>query len=57
MGRGRRCCPAGTPLHVLNRGNHRRKLVHAPGDDEAFIRVVKETLLIVSMRVLAYCLT
>jgi putative transposase len=41
---------------VLNRGNGRQTLFHEPSDYEAFVRVVKETLLIVSMRILAYCL-
>jgi len=56
MPRGRRCYPGGTPFHVLNRGNNRQTLFDTPGDYEAFIRVVKETLLIVSLRILAYCL-
>jgi putative transposase len=56
MPRGRRCYPGGTPFHVLNRGNHRQTLFHTPEDYEAFLRVVKETLLIVSLRILAYCL-
>lgn len=56
MPRGKRCCPGGTPCHVLNRGNNRQTLFHTPGDYEAFIGAVKETLLIVSMRILAYCL-
>jgi len=40
---------------VLNRGNGRQTLFHGPADYEAFVRVVKETLLIVPMRILGYC--
>ena len=50
----RRCYPGGTPFHLLNRGNDRQTLFHTPGDYEAFIRVVKETLLIVSQCVPAW---
>jgi len=56
MPRGKRICPGGTVFHVLNRGNQRQTLFQSPGDYEALVRVVKETLLIVPMRILAYCL-
>ncbi|MFW6169797.1 MAG: transposase [Planctomycetota bacterium] len=55
MPRGERCCSGGPPFHVLNRRNNQRTPFHTPGDYEAFIRVAKETLLIVSM-ILADCL-
>lgn len=48
--------PGGTVFHVLNRGNGRQTLSHERSDYEAFVRVVHETLLIASMRILAYCL-
>lgn len=56
MPRGKRCCPGGTVFHVLNRGNGRQTLFFGPADYEAFVRVVKEALLIVPMRILGYCL-
>jgi len=56
MPRGRRVFPGGTVFHVLNRGNSRQTLFHTPNDFDAFIRVMIESLLIVSMRILAYCL-
>ena len=56
MPRGRRVFPGENIFHVLNRGNGRQTLFHTPNDYEAFIRVVQETLLILSMRILAYCL-
>ena len=55
MPRGKRHCPAGTVFHVLNRGNGRQTLFYGPADYEAFVRVVKEALLMVPMRILAYC--
>lgn len=51
----KRICPGGMTFHVLNRGNGRQTLFRSPQDYEAFIRVVKETLLVISMRILAYC--
>jgi len=56
MPRGKRICPGGTVFHVLNRGNARQTLFNTPADYGAFVKVVHETLLIVSMRILAYCL-
>ena len=55
MPRGKRHCPGGTVFHVLNRGNARQTLFFGPADYGAFVRVVKETLLIVPMRILGYC--
>lgn len=55
MPRGKRLCPGGIAFQVLNRGNGRQTLFHGPADYEAFVRVVKETLLIVPMRILGYC--
>jgi len=43
-------------LHVLNRGNGRQTLFFGSADYEAFVRVVKEALLIDPMRILGYCL-
>ncbi|MGM0485589.1 MAG: transposase [Planctomycetota bacterium] len=56
MPRGQRICPEGTVFHVLNRGNQRQRLFYSQEDDEALVRVVKETLLIIPTRILAYCL-
>jgi len=56
MPRGKRICPGGTAFHVLNRGNQRQTLFQSSCDYEAFVRVVQETLLIVPMRILVYCL-
>ncbi|MBM4094027.1 MAG: hypothetical protein FJ276_32160 [Planctomycetes bacterium] len=56
MPRGKRCFPGGTVFHVLNRGNGRQTLFFGSADVEAFVRVVKEALLIVPMRILGYCL-
>jgi hypothetical protein len=43
-------------FHVLNRGNGRQTLFFGSADYEAFVRVVKEAWLIVTMRILGYCL-
>jgi hypothetical protein len=46
-------------FHVLNRGNRgngRQTLFYGSADYEAFVRVVKQALLIVPMRILGYCL-
>jgi hypothetical protein len=43
-------------FHVLNRGNGRQTLFFGSADYEAFVRVVKEALWIVPMRILGYCL-
>ena len=43
-------------FHVLNRGNGRQTLFFGSADYEAFVRVVKEALLIVPMRILGDCL-
>lgn len=43
-------------FHVLNRGNARQTLFFEPADYEAFVRVVKESLLIDPIRILGYCL-
>jgi putative transposase len=43
-------------FHVLNRGNGRQTLFFGSADYEAFVRVVKDALLIVPMRILRYCL-
>lgn len=56
MPRPPRCCPGGAVFHVLNRGNQRRTLFSNSPDYEAFLRVVREALLIVPLRILAYCL-
>ena len=41
-------------FHVLNRGNGRQTLFFERSDYEAIVRVVKEALLIVPMRILGY---
>ena len=56
MRRGQRICPGGTGFHILNPGNQRQRLFYSQEDDEALVRVVKETLLIIPTRILAYCL-
>jgi hypothetical protein len=52
MPREIRCLPGGTVFHVLNRGNGRQTRFVGSADSEAFVRVVKEALLIVPMRIL-----
>ncbi len=56
MPRGNRVCPGGTVFHVLNRGNDGKSLFQSPADYHAFVRVVRETLMVMAMRILAYCL-
>lgn len=56
MPRPKRCCPGGTIFHVVNRGNSRQTLFSQPDDYGAIVRVVREALLIVSVRILGYCL-
>jgi putative transposase len=41
---------------VLNRGNDRQQLFDTNADYQAFARVVQETLLIVPIRILGYCI-
>jgi hypothetical protein len=59
MPRGKRCFPGGTVFHVLNRGNGRQTRFFetrfsGSADYEAFVRVVKEALWIVPLRILGY---
>jgi len=56
MPRGPRSTPGGVIFHALNRGNNRSALFTTASDYLAFTTVVKESLLIVPIRVLAYCL-
>ncbi len=49
-------CPGGTVQHVLNRGNSRRRLFHAPGDYGAFLRLPAEAKARVpGVRLLGFC--
>jgi putative transposase len=56
MPRGNRVCPGGTVSHVLNRGNGGQRLFNSPADYLAFVQVVRETLLVHALRILAYCI-
>lgn len=56
MPRGPRNAPGGMVFHALNRGNNRATIFTTASDYLAFVKVVKESLLIVPIRVLAYCI-
>src|SRR5437016_5392172 len=55
MPRVARHAPGGLVFHVLNRGVGRMRLFDEPEDYAAFLRVMRDTLNIVPMRVLAFC--
>ncbi len=56
MGRARRVDVGGMIYHVLNRANFRSRLFRKPAHYHDFLAIVKESLNIVPMRILAYCL-
>ena len=56
MPRTARASVGGICYHVLNRGNAREEVFHAPGDYHAFIDLLAPACRRVPMRVLAYCL-
>ena len=56
MPRRRRTSPDNSIHHILNRGNRRQTIFHKPGDYEAFMNILAETLDHVAMRILAVCL-
>src|SRR5215211_2140173 len=56
MPRTARVAPGGYVFHVLNRGNRRGQIFDDDGDFAAFERVLAETLVLVPLRLLAYCL-
>jgi hypothetical protein len=55
MGRVRRLEAGATVYHVLNRANFRSALFKKDAHYEDFLGVVKESLSLVPMRLLAYC--
>ena len=55
MPRGPRNTPGGYIYHVLNRANARATIFEQQSDYWAFIEVVRESLLVVPIRVLTYC--
>jgi len=56
MGRVRRVDVGGTVYHALNRANFRSVLFRREAHYEDFLALVRESLVWVPMRVLAYCL-
>ncbi len=55
MPRGPRFTAGGKIYHVLNRANGRTKIFRSVQDYQAFIVVVRESLLLIPTRILAYC--
>ena len=55
MPRGPRFAPGGLVYHVLNRANGRRTIFETSKDFTAFTDVVTESLIVVPIRILAYC--
>ena len=55
MPRGPRFAPGGLIYHVLNRANGRRTIFETSKDFTAFTDVVTESLIVVPIRILAYC--
>ena len=56
MSRVRRVDVGGMVYHVLNRANFRSRLFRNPAHYRAFLDIVKESMNLVPMRILAYCL-
>jgi putative transposase len=56
MPRVGRKAPGGRVYHVINRGNGRARLLHKPGDFDAFVRLLALYRGQVGMRVLGFCL-
>ena len=56
MSRIRRVHVGGMVYHVWNRANFRSRLFRSPLEYQAFLGIVKESLNIVPLRILAYCL-
>ena len=46
----------GVVYHAMNRGNGRRRIFHAPGDYDAFARILVEGLAHAAVEPLAFCL-
>ncbi|HEV8604271.1 MAG TPA: transposase [Tepidisphaeraceae bacterium] len=56
MPRNNRVAPGGMVFHVLNRGNGRMRIFGKEGDYPAFEKVMRETLKMIPVRLLGYCL-
>lgn len=56
MARPIRLFPGNAALHVLNRGNERRRLFHEPDDYDDFLRLMSRSLRARPVRLLAYAL-
>ena len=56
MGRVRRVDVSGMIYHALNRANFRSRLFRKAGHYQDFLAIVDESLPLVPMRILAYCL-
>ena len=56
MPRTARACQAEYCYHVLDRGNARSEVFHKPEDYAAFLQAIGKASVLLSMRLLAYCL-
>src|ERR1051325_4001739 len=56
MPRNNRVAPGGVVFHVLNRRNSRMRIFLKEGDYLAFEKALEETLKVVAVRLLGYCL-
>ena len=56
MGRVRRVDVGGMVDHVLNRAKFRSSLFKKPAHDLDFLAILEESLNVVTMRILPYCL-
>ena len=56
MGRVTRADVGGVVYHVLNRANFRSTLFRGPQEYDDFMKVIRESLELTPMRILAYCL-
>lgn len=56
MPRNNRIAPGGMIFHVLNRGNGRMRIFENDSDYLAFEKVLAQTLSLIPMRLLGYCL-
>lgn len=56
MPRHARALFPGVPHHVTQRGNHRELVFFSPGDQETYLRLLRENVLRYSVEVVAYCL-
>ena len=56
MGRARRATDGNMVYHVLNRGNGKQQIFHKDSDFDAFLKVMRDGLALVPVRLLGFCI-